>query len=124
MSFESRLIGKEMRRVKEDVVGEINWYEGKIKEIEQKRKKGKTVEKEEYPWMNMIIYGSPGTGKTTIAKFVARMLYAKGVLPSDRVHSIQAGDLVKSYVGGVQQRLREEAEKAYGGVLIVDELQI
>lgn len=71
--------------------------------------------------LHMVFSGNPGTGKTTIARIVGRLLFAMDVLPSSKFVEVTARDLVSSYVGGSAEKCSEVIEQARGGVLFVDE---
>ena len=70
---------------------------------------------------NYVFVGAPGTGKTTVARLMARMLYSIGVLSSDSVVECSALDLQGSYVGQTKDKLNDIFKKATGGVLFIDE---
>lgn len=117
------LIGEEIQKAKEEVLGAVDVYSGMKKEYDEKVKKGTIIKQDDYPYYNMLFYGSPGTGKTTIANLVGKLMYAKGILPSSKVKVVQASELGSEKVHGVQDKLFEIAEEAVGGVLLIDELQ-
>ena len=117
------LIGEEIQKAKEEVLGAVDVYSGMKIEFDEKVKKGTKIKKDDYPYYNMLFYGSPGTGKTTIANLVARLMYVKGILPSSEVKVVQASELGSEKVHGVQDKLFEKAKEAVGGVLLIDELQ-
>ena len=74
------------------------------------------------PYMNhFALLGNPGTGKTTVARIIGRLLQERGIL--DTGHFIQVGrsDLVAEHVGGTAPKTREAIERAIGGVLFIDE---
>eukprot|EP00850_Spirogloea_muscicola_P005275 SM000024S07737 [mRNA] locus=s24:115248:117524:+ [translate_table: standard] len=73
------------------------------------------------PPPHMALLGSPGTGKTTVARIVARLLHALGALPTDRVIECQRTDLVGEFVGHTGPKTRKKIQEAEGGVLFVDE---
>ena len=54
---------------------------------------------------NYVFVGEPGTGKTTVARVMARMLYALGVLASDSCVELSAGDLQGSYLGQTKDKV-------------------
>ncbi|CAI5481267.1 unnamed protein product [Closterium sp. Yama58-4] len=70
---------------------------------------------------HMAFLGSPGTGKTTVARVLARMLALVGVLPLNKVVEVQRTDLVGEYVGHTGPKTRRKIEEAEGGILFVDE---
>lgn len=71
--------------------------------------------------MNMIFVGNPGTGKTTIARIIARYLKAIGVLSTGQLREVTRSDLVGQYVGHTAKLTNEVIQSALGGVLFIDE---
>lgn len=71
--------------------------------------------------MHMIFTGNPGTGKTTIARIVARYLKAIGVLSSGQLREVSRSDMVGQYVGQTAKLTTELITSAVGGVLFIDE---
>ena len=71
--------------------------------------------------MHMIFTGNPGTGKTTIARLVARYLKAIGALKGGQLIEVGRGDLVGRYTGHTAPLTNSVIESALGGVLFVDE---
>lgn len=70
---------------------------------------------------HMCFTGSPGTGKTTVARLAGRILSDCGLLPSDKFSEITRSDLVSGYLGKTGLKTREVIEKSLGGVLFIDE---
>ncbi|MBN8199996.1 MULTISPECIES: AAA family ATPase [Bacillaceae] len=71
--------------------------------------------------LNMILTGNPGTGKTTIARLLAKIYHSLGVLPREEVIEADRSQLVGGFVGQTEENVRAAVEKAIGGVLFIDE---
>ena len=71
--------------------------------------------------MHMIFTGNPGTGKTTIARLVARYLKAIGALKGGQLVEVTRANLVGRYTGHTAPLTNSVIESALGGVLFIDE---
>jgi AAA+ superfamily predicted ATPase len=73
------------------------------------------------PSLHMVMYGNPGTGKTTVARLLGRLYKSIGVLSRGHVICVKREDLVAGYVGQTAIKTKERLEEAEGGILFIDE---
>lgn len=71
--------------------------------------------------MHMIFTGNPGTGKTTVARIMAKMLYDLGIIEENKLVEVERKDLIAEYIGQTAMKTSEVIDKAMGGVLFIDE---
>ncbi len=70
---------------------------------------------------HMVFTGSPGTGKTTVARIVGNIYRELGILSKGTVTETDRSGLVAGYVGQTALKVKEVVEKSIGGVLFIDE---
>ncbi len=71
--------------------------------------------------LHMVFTGNPGTGKTTVARLLARLYRAIGVLEKGTLVEVDRSGLVAGYVGQTALKTQEAIDKAAGGILFIDE---
>lgn len=71
--------------------------------------------------IHLVFEGSPGTGKTTVAKLLCKIFFQKGITQSDNYKYLNATHLTSSLQGGSVKKIESAVREALGGVLFIDE---
>ena len=71
--------------------------------------------------LHMVFTGNPGTGKTMMARMMARIYRSLGILSKGQLVEVDRSGLVAGYVGQTALKAQKAIEKAMGGVLFIDE---
>lgn len=71
--------------------------------------------------LHMIFTGSPGTGKTTVARLLSDILYNLGYIKKNKLVEVSAKDLIAEFVGQTSGKTYNVMKSAFGGVLFIDE---
>jgi SpoVK/Ycf46/Vps4 family AAA+-type ATPase len=89
--------------------------------VEAARRRAVAGHSTEKPMQHFVFLGPPGTGKTAVARIMAKVFYAFGLLESPVVVEAQRADFVGEYLGATAIKTNELINSALGGVLFVDE---
>ena len=71
--------------------------------------------------LHLVFTGNPGTGKTTVARIIARLYKQIGVLSKGQLVEVDRSGLVAGYVGQTALKTQKKIEEAMGGILFIDE---
>ena len=102
----------------EGVKAEVRKLVNLVKVNEARRKQGMKVPKMTY---HMVFTGNPGTGKTTVARLVARVFRCLGIVEKGQLVETDRSGLVGRYAGETAVKTGAKIDEAMGGILFVDE---
>ncbi len=89
--------------------------------IEAARRRALAGYQTEKPMRHFVFLGPPGTGKTAVARVIAKIFYAFGLLETPEVAEAHRADLIGEYLGATAIKTNEFIDSALGGVLFIDE---
>ena len=102
-----------MKNLKENIVDQIIFYIQNLHTLKSDIKGN--------DFMHTVIYGSPGTGKTEIAKIIGSIFSKLGVLSKGTFKKVTRADLIAGYLGQTALKTRDVIKECLGGVLFIDE---
>ena len=108
----NNLVGLE--NVKNDVNSLINLI--KVRKIREEKNIRQSAMS-----LHLVFSGNPGTGKTTVARLIAKIYYKMGILSKGNFVEVDRSELVGGYVGQTALKVKEVCNKAIGGLLFIDE---
>ncbi len=113
------LIGLDDIKIKDDKLKKNLLYRNRINEMDEKNK----INLESLN-LNMIFTGNPGTGKTTIARIIAGILYDLGYVKNPNFIETTAQDFIGGYVGQTALKTRTLLDEHKGAVIFIDEAYV
>jgi type VII secretion ATPase EccA len=102
----------------ESVKAEVKKLASFVKIAEERRRAGMKAAPMSY---HMVFTGNPGTGKTTVARIMAKIFNALGVLKKGHLVETDRAGLIAGYVGQTAKQTNRKIDEALGGVLFIDE---
>ncbi len=105
-----------MEAVKKELVSFYN-----IARLEKLREQQLGISANDSRSYNFVLYGNPGTGKTTVARIIGKVLYALGIRESEKFMEVDRGRLVSEYIGQTAKNVQKALGEIKGGTLFIDE---
>ncbi len=109
-----------MNRVKEQLQKIYQSVKLQIRRDEVLRQRGEEPAQNEKGY-NFILLGNPGTGKTSVARIIAKILYDINIRETDTVIEVERSRLIGDHIGSTETRMRSVLDKVKGGTLFIDE---
>lgn len=102
----------------DDLKSKVREFEKIVEYREQARTRGLKLPRNN---MHMVFTGNPGTGKTTVARIIATVLYNVGIVPTNKFIEVEANDLSAFQFRSSETAVEKTLRDAMGGVLFIDE---
>ena len=102
----------------DSIIEQVNTLINQIKVQQKMTENGKSLDR---PTIHMCFTGSPGTGKTTMARIIAKKMKEEGILSKGNFYEIKGRDLCGTYIGETTPKTSGYCRSAYGSVLFIDE---
>ena len=100
------------------IVEQVDTLINQISVQKKMSEQGKSLDR---PTIHMFFTGSPGTGKTTMARIIAKKMKEAGILSKGNFYEIKGRDLCGEYIGETTPKTCGYCRMAYGSVLFIDE---
>lgn len=111
---------KKVEESLDDLIG-VDKVKERLEEIIVQLELAANSSDDKKPSMHMLFTGNPGTGKTTVARILGRMLKERGLLSKGQFFERTGRDFVGKYIGETAPKTNAICQDAYGSILFIDE---